>query len=182
MDTHVTWYTQEKSEVVASILLEKQFVLYRSNTLKEAQEKMIDILKKQHSEDSICFGDTLIFSDSESSKNLKKSGITYTDKHDQSTLLSKVVVLEAMGMIEDGEIVLYGDFNVSAGIFGAETVYIFLATEHSFSNKIQAIQKIEQMSQDPRLSTIEGTGVGFINNGRKFDRRIQVLLYNVHAE
>ena len=182
MDAHIKWYTQKKSEAVASTLLEKQFVLHRSNTLKEAQEKMIDILKKQHNEDSICFGDTLIFSDSESSKNLKKSGITYTDKHDQSTLLSKVVVLEAMGILEDGEIVLYGDFNVSAGIFGAEIVYIFLATEHSFSNKIQAIQQIEQMSQDPRLSAIEGTGVGFINNGRKFDKRIRVMLYNVYAE
>ncbi len=182
MDTHIKWYTQKKSERVASILLEKQFVLHCSNTLKEAQEKMIDILKKQHNEDSICFGDTLIFSDSESSKNLNKSGITYTNKHDQSTLLSKVVVLEAMGMIEDGEIVLYGDFNVSAGIFGAEIVYIFLATEHSFSNKIQAIQQITQMSQDPRLSSIEGTGVGFISNGRKFDKRIRVMLYNVYAE
>ena len=182
MDAHIKWYAKKKEERVASILLDKQFVLHRSNTLKEAKEKMIDILKKQHNEDNICFGDTLIFSDSESSKTLKKSGITYTNKHDQSTLLSKVVVIEAMGMLEDGEIVLYGDFNVSAGIFGAETVYIFLATEHTFSNKIQAIEQIEQMSQDPRLSSIEGTGVGFINNGRKFDKRIRVMLYNIYAE
>lgn len=182
MDTHIKWYAHKKEERVATVLLEKQFVLHRSNTLKEAQEKMIDILKKEHNKDSICFGDTLIFSDSESSTNLKKSGISYTEKHDQLTLLSKVVVLEAMGMIDDGEIVLYGDFNVSAGIFGAEIVYIFLATEHTFSNKIQAIQQIEQMSQDPRLSAIGGTGVGFINNGRKFDKRIRVMLYNVYAE
>lgn len=181
MDKIQEWYTQKKLERIATSLLRQQYLIH----IATSQEEAIEILFSQiQDETSVMLGDTWNFHDFPFIKRLERQNSNILDlSKRREQLLSKIAILEGDFVTPDGEIILVGDYNVSLGIFASEIIYIFLSQNALVKNISTAIKKIKDLKiyytnrAKEREIIQENVGIGIIDNGRKFEKRIYIILY-----
>ncbi len=181
MDKNIKWYIEKRVDRIHHSLLAKQFTVTSVQDIEEAKDKMISLLS---SDKSIVLGDTLNFSSDDFTSKLSMINPDIIDiKKRRELLTCDIGIIEGEFVTTKGEIILACDFNVSLGLFGAKTIYIFLNQNAVVDNFPHAVKKIRERNEYYMERSIkignhsENLSIGMIENGRKFEDRIHIILY-----
>jgi len=181
MDKTQQWYAQKKLDRMTILLLQKQYLVHKAESQEEAEQLMSSFLSDDN---TVTLGDTWNFNHQQFINTLQKYNpniVDFTERRIQ--LISDIGILEGEYLTKNGEIILVGDYNTALGIFGAKQIYIFLSQNSLIDNFFEAIRKIKEMEKyykertQNQLHLQENVSIGIIENGRKFDGRIHIILY-----
>lgn len=186
MDKNVLWYKSKKVEELSKVLLNKEYLIYVVENIEEGKERIISLINK---EKSVALGDTWELNTKDFIEKLREykffNYMEAGDRRDEikrESLTSELAILEGEFITEDGQIVMVGDYNTSSALFGAENIIILLSENKIVKSLEVALNKIEKLKKyyvlkNEKLGNLnDGLAVGIIENGRKFNKRITLVI------
>lgn len=187
MDKNLIWYKDKRIENLSKVLIDKEYLIHKVDTLADAKEKIISLLNR---EKTVALGDTWEFNSEEFINQLREFKLFDFLKHEgtkrlevkRESLIADIAILEAEYVTEDGQIVMVGDYNTSSALFGAKSIIVFLSEEKIVKkleialNKIEENKKYYQLRSEKLGNISDGLSIGIIENGRKFNKRITLVI------
>lgn len=186
MDKNVLWYKNRRVEELSRVLLDKEYLIHCVESLEEGKERILSLLDKDK---TVALGDTWELNTKDFIEKLKDykffNYIEAQEKKEEikrESLTSEVAILEGEYVTEAGQIVMVGDYNTSSALFGAENIIILLSENKIVKNLDIALNKVEKLKKyyelrSEKLGNVnDGLSVGVIENGRKFNKRITLVL------
>lgn len=189
MENNLKWYKEKRKENLARVLLDKEYIFYDVHSLKEAEEKILSLLDR---EKTVALGDTWELNKEGFRNRLKEykffnrfeSSLSLGEKEKikLESLTAETVILEGEFITEKGQIVFVGDYNTSSALFGAESIIVLLSENKIVKDIDAAFSKVDEMEKYYKMraeklgNLYEGLGLGIIENGRKFEKRITIVM------
>ena len=186
MDKNVLWYKNKRVEELSKVLLDKEYLIHCVESLEEGKERIISLLNKDK---TVALGDTWELNTEEFIERLKECKFfNYMEAGEKKeeikrdSLTAEIAILEGEFISEDGQIVMVGDYNTSSALFGAENIIILLSENKIVKNLDIALDRVEKLKKyyklkNEKLGNLnDGLSIGVIENGRKFNKRIPLIL------
>lgn len=188
MDKNLAWYKDKKIENLSKVLVNKEYLVHKVDTLEEAKATILSLLDKER---TVALGDTWKLNDEKFVEELRKYNFfdffKYSgrerDEFRRKTILADVAILEGEFVTEDGQIIMVGDYNTSSALFGAKSIIVLLSEEKIVKNLARGLAKVDELEKYYKLRseavehfTEDQLSVGIIENGRKFEKRITLVI------
>ena len=184
MEENLRWYKEKKLDRLSSVLLDKGYLIHRVFTVKDAQEKILSLLDKNK---TTALGDSWELMGKDFINKLREYNFFDRFKENgeeikRNSLTANTAVIEGEYITEKGQILVVGDYNTSSALFGAENL-IVLVSENKIVKDINAgFDKIKENERYYKMRAKklhylnEGFSIGVIENGKKFEKRISVVM------
>lgn len=184
MEDNLRWYKEKRIEEISKILVDKEYITYNVFSVEEAEEKIYSLLDKNS---TVAIGDSWELINEKFIERLREFKFFdrfngEQEKIKRESLTAETAIIEGEFLTEKGQIVFVGDYNTSSALFGAENVIVLLSENKIVKNLEIAFLKIDELKEyyelrAEKLGNInDGLSLGIIENGRKFEKRITVIL------
>ncbi|MDO4588587.1 MAG: LUD domain-containing protein [Fusobacterium sp.] len=184
MEENLRWYKEKKLDRLCEVLLDKGYLIHRVFSVKDAQEKILSLLNK---EQTLALGDSWELMSNEFVEKLKEFKFydrfgENSEKVKRESLLAEMAILEGEFITEDGQVLVVGDYNTSSALFGAENIILLLSENkivkdlNSGFSKISEYERYYKMRAEKLKNINDGLSIGIIENGKKFSKRITIVL------
>ena len=184
MEENLRWYKEKKLDRLSSVLLDKGYLIHRVFSVKDAQEKILSLLDKNK---TVALGDSWELMNKDFVDKLREFNFFDRFKEDgeeikRNSLTANFAVIEGEYITENGQILVVGDYNTSSALFGAENLIILVSENkiikdvNSGFEKIKENEKYYKMRAKKLHNLNEGFSIGVIENGKKFEKRISVIM------
>lgn len=186
MDNNLMWYKDKRIENLSKVLIDKEYVICKVDSLEEAKIKILSLLSK---EKSVALGDTWELNDEEflnKLRNFKFFDCFNRERNSceikRNSLIADISILEGEFVTEDGQVIVVGDYNTSSALFGAKNIIVLLSEDKIVKSLDVALNEVDQLEKyfklrSEKLGNInDGLSIGIIENGRKFNKRITLVI------
>ena len=184
MEENLRWYKEKKLDRLCEVLLDKGYLIHRVFSVKDAQEKILSLLNR---EQTVALGDSWELMNDEFISKLKEFKFYNrfgqdSEKVKRESLLVEMAIIEGELITEDGQIIVVGDYNTSSALFGAENIIILISENKIIKDlnsgfaKIAEHEKYYKMRAEKLQNKNDGLSIGIIENGRKFSKRISLVI------
>ena len=184
MEENLKWYKEKKLDRLSSVLLDKGYLIHRVFTVKDAQEKILSLLDKNK---TTALGDSWELTGKDFINKLREYNFFDRFKENgeeikRNSLTANIAVIEGEYITEKGQILVVGDYNTSSALFGAENLIVLVSENKIIKDVNTGFDKIKENEKyyqlrARRLNNInEGFSIGIIENGKKFEKRISVVM------
>lgn len=184
MESNLRWYKEKNLDRLSSVLLDKGYLIHRVFSVKDAQEKILSLLDK---EKTTALGDSWELMDKEFINRLREYNFYdrfkgESEKIKRESLTAHTTIIEGEYITENGQILIVGDYNTSSALFGAENLIVLVSENKIIKDVNTGFDKIKENEKyyqlrARRLNNInEGFSIGIIENGKKFEKRISVVM------
>ncbi|MCF2625324.1 LUD domain-containing protein [Fusobacterium perfoetens] len=184
MESNLRWYKEKNLDRLSSVLLDKGYLIHRVFSVKDAQEKILSLLDK---EKTTALGDSWELMDKEFINRLREYNFYdrfkgESEKIKRESLTAHTAIIEGEYITENGQILIVGDYNTSSALFGAENLIVLVSENKIIKDVNTGFDKIKENEKyyqlrARRLNNInEGFSIGIIENGKKFEKRISVVM------
>lgn len=184
MEENLRWYKEKKLDRLCEVLLDKGYLIHRVFSVKDAQKKILSLLNR---EQTVALGDSWELMNDEFISKLKEFKFYNrfgqdSEKVKRESLLAEMAIIEGELITEDGQILVVGDYNTSSALFGAENIIILISENkiikdlNSGFEKIAEHEKYYKMRAEKLQNKNDGLSIGIIENGRKFSKRISLVI------
>lgn len=184
MESNLRWYKEKNLDRLSSVLLDKGYLIHRVFSVKDAQEKILSLLDK---EKTTALGDSWELMDKEFINRLREYNFYdrfkgESEKIKRESLTAYTAIIEGEYITENGQILIVGDYNTSSALFGAENLIVLVSENKIIKDVNTGFDKIKENEKyyqlrARRLNNInEGFSIGIIENGKKFEKRISVVM------
>ena len=184
MEENLRWYKEKKLDRLCEVLLDKGYLIHRVFSVKDAQEKILSLLNRKQ---TVALGDSWELMNDEFISKLKEFKFYNrfgqdSEKVKRESLLAEMAIIEGELITEDGQIIVVGDYNTSSALFGAENIIILISENkiikdlNSGFEKIAEHEKYYKMRAEKLQNKNDGLSIGIIENGRKFSKRISLVI------
>ena len=184
MEENLRWYKEKKLDRLSSVLLDKGYLIHRVFTVKDAQEKILSLLDKNK---TTALGDSWELMGKDFINKLREYNFFDRFKENgeeikRNSLTANTAVIEGEYITEKGQILVVGDYNTSSALFGAENLIILVSENkivkdiNAGFDKIKENERYYKMRAKKLYNLNEGFSIGVIENGKKFEKRISVVM------
>lgn len=184
MEENLRWYKEKKLDRLCEVLLDKGYLIHRVFSVKNAQEKILSLLNR---EQTVALGDSWELMNDKFISKLKEFKFYNrfgqdSEKVKRESLLAEMAIIEGELITEDGQILVVGDYNTSSALFGAENIIILISENKIIKDlnsgfaKIAEHEKYYKMRAEKLQNKNDGLSIGIIENGRKFSKRISLVI------
>ena len=184
MEENLRWYKEKKLDRLCEVLLDKGYLIHRVFSVKNAQEKILSLLNR---EQTVALGDSWELMNDEFISKLREFKFYNrfgedSEKVKRESLLAEMAIIEGELITEDGQILVVGDYNTSSALFGAENIIILISENKIIKDlnsgfaKIAEHEKYYKMRAEKLQNKNDGLSIGIIENGRKFSKRISLVI------
>lgn len=184
MEENLRWYKEKKLDRLCEVLLDKGYLIHRVFSVKNAQEKILSLLNR---EQTVALGDSWELMNDEFISKLREFKFYNrfgedSEKVKRESLLAEMAIIEGEFITEDGQILVVGDYNTSSALFGAENIIVLISENkivkdlNSGFEKIAEHEKYYKMRAEKLQNKNDGLSIGIIENGRKFSKRISLVI------
>lgn len=187
MEKNLMWYKDKRIENLSEILMDKEYEVIKTDSIKEAKSRILSLLAKDK---KIALGDTWELNDEEFIKELEKFdfyNFFTCDKEKREevrreSLLADIALLEGEFITQNGQVVVVGDYNTSSTLFGAKKIIILLSEKKIIKNLDAAFKRVDDLEKYYRMrsekmgNSCDGLSIGVIENARKFPGRITLVI------
>lgn len=184
MEENLRWYKEKKLDRLCEVLLDKGYLIHRVFSVKDAQEKILSLLNRKQ---TVALGDSWELMNDEFISKLKEFKFYNrfgqdSEKVKRESLLAEMAIIEGELITEDGQILVVGDYNTSSALFGAENIIILISENKIIKDlnsgfaKIAEHEKYYKMRAEKLQNKNDGLSIGIIENGRKFSKRISLVI------
>lgn len=184
MESNLRWYKEKNLDRLSSVLLDKGYLIHRVFSVKDAQEKILSLLDK---EKTTALGDSWELMDKEFINRLREYNFYdrfkgESEKIKRESLIAHTAIIEGEYITENGQILIVGDYNTSSALFGAENLIVLVSENKIIKDvntgfdKIKENEKYYQLRAKRLNNVNEGFSIGIIENGKKFEKRISVVM------
>ena len=184
MEENLRWYKEKKLDRLCEVLLDKGYLIHRVFSVKNAQEKILSLLNR---EQTVALGDSWELMNVEFISKLREFKFYNrfgedSEKVKRESLLAEMAIIEGEFITKDGQILVVGDYNTSSALFGAENIIVLISENkivkdlNSGFEKIAEHEKYYKMRAEKLQNKNDGLSIGIIENGRKFSKRISLVI------
>ncbi len=184
MEENLRWYKEKKLDRLSSVLLDKGYLIHRVFTVKDAQEKILSLLDKNK---TTALGDSWELTGKDFINKLREYNFFDRFKENseeikRNSLTANTAVIEGEYITEKGQILVVGDYNTSSALFGAENLIVLVSENkivkdiNAGFDKIKENERYYKMRAKKLHNLNEGFSIGVIENGKKFEKRISVVM------
>ncbi len=184
MEANLKWYKEKRLDALSGVLLDKGYLIHRVFSVKEAQEKILSLLNKDK---TVALGDSWELMDKDFIGRLREFNFfdrfsNNSEKVKRESLVADIAIIEGEYVTENGQILIVGDYNTSSALFGAENLIVLVSENKMIKNvnvgfdKIKENEKYYKLRASKFKNINEGFSIGIIENGKKFAKRISVVI------
>lgn len=184
MEANLKWYKEKRLDTLSGVLLDKGYLIHRVFSVKEAQEKILSLLNKDK---TVALGDSWELMNKDFIGKLREFNFfdRFTgdsEKIKRESLVADTAIIEGEYITENGQILIVGDYNTSSALFGAKNLIILVSENKMIKNvnvgfdKIKENEKYYKLRASKLKNVNEGFSIGVIENGKKFAKRISVII------